>query len=120
MVLTTFSASSSLLRERLVLVEVQVLGTAVVPLLLQDLLVLVLSVELLAHDNSFWSQAERRLFSAKWSISSLVASGETLASAIINNRTRCQAIATRSLYNISLVLVGIVDQCNTRVWHDRN
>lgn len=61
MVLTTFSASSSLLRERLVLVEVQVLGTAVVPLLLQDLLVLVLGVELLAHDNSFWSRAEKSI-----------------------------------------------------------
>ena len=48
-VLTTFSASSSLLRERLVLVEVQVLGTAVVPLLLQDLLVLVLGVKLPTH-----------------------------------------------------------------------
>lgn len=49
MVLTALSTSSSLLRERLVLVEVQVLGTAVVPLPLQDLLVLVLGVDLPTH-----------------------------------------------------------------------
>ena len=35
----------------------------------------------LSHDNSFWSRAENE-FSAKWSVSSLVAPGETLAPAI--------------------------------------
>ena len=48
-ILTTLPAVGGLLRQGLVLVEVQVLGTAVVPLLLQDLLVLVLSVELPTH-----------------------------------------------------------------------
>ena len=60
-VLTLLPAGGGLLRQGLVLVEVQVLGTTVVPLLLQDLLVLVLSVELPAHDNSFWSRAEKSI-----------------------------------------------------------
>lgn len=49
MILTILPAGGGLLRQGLILVEVQVLGTAVVPLLLQDLLVLVLSVELPTH-----------------------------------------------------------------------
>lgn len=48
-ILTILPADGGLLRQGLILVEVQVLGTAVVPLLLQDLLVLVLSVELPTH-----------------------------------------------------------------------
>ena len=63
MILTFLPAGGGLLRQGLVLVEVQVLGTTVVTLLLQDLLVLVLSVELPAHNNSFWSRAEKRLYS---------------------------------------------------------
>ena len=49
MILTILPADGGLLLQGLILVKVQVLGTAVVPLLLQDLLVLVLSVELPTH-----------------------------------------------------------------------
>ena len=48
-ILTILPAGGGLLRQGLILVEVQVLSAAVVPLLLQDLLVLVLSVELPTH-----------------------------------------------------------------------
>ena len=40
----------------------------------------------LFHDNSFWSRAENE-FSAKWSVSSPLALGETLASAIAKDDT---------------------------------
>lgn len=49
MILTILPADGGLLLQGLILVKVQVLGTAVVPLLLQDLLVLVLSVESPTH-----------------------------------------------------------------------
>jgi len=48
-ILTILPADGGLLLQGLILVKVQVLGTAVVPLLLQDLLVLVLSVESPTH-----------------------------------------------------------------------
>ena len=47
------------------------------------------------HDNSFWSRAENE-FSAKWSVSSPMALGETPTSAVakadiyINTRIKCQ------------------------------
>ncbi len=49
MILTILPADGGLLLQGFILVKVQVLGTAVVPLLLQDLLVLVLSVESPTH-----------------------------------------------------------------------
>ena len=106
-ILTFLPAGGGLLRQGLVLVEVQVLGTTVVTLLLQDLLVLVLSVELPAHNNSFWSRAEKRLFSAKWGVSNPIDSGEMPAPAIakanvihINTGILCQAILRKLQQNV--------------------
>ena len=108
-ILTFLPAGGGLLRQGLVLVEVQVLGTTVVTLLLQDLLVLVLSVELPAHNNSFWSRAENRNSPRSGASQARLTRAKRQLLRLqklilyINTRILCQAILRKLQQNVLLV-----------------